>query len=163
VNKAYGRLGSGLFLDQHRQTVRDSVPWWKTELLPGETARQRPQVSRLGGGGERQRIILIKIGVTGGHYAWQVVFQLATAALCPHAVAKTVLNRDRGQKPPPRRQKSGLGAKKSLEGTGKEDTIMVEKMEWPALVAGRRAYGKYRIESSRQVVVRKSAEGWSAS
>ena len=34
-------LGTRLFLDHHRQTERVIVPWRKTEVLPGETARQR--------------------------------------------------------------------------------------------------------------------------
>jgi hypothetical protein len=51
VNEHFGKhtisMGTGLFLDQHRQTERDIVPWRKTELLPGETARQRLKVPRL--------------------------------------------------------------------------------------------------------------------
>ena len=34
-------------MDQHEKTERDIVPWRKTELLAGETARQRLKVPRL--------------------------------------------------------------------------------------------------------------------
>jgi hypothetical protein len=51
VNERFGRhkvsMRTGRFRDQHRKTARDSVPWRKTELLPGETARQRLMVPRL--------------------------------------------------------------------------------------------------------------------
>ena len=51
VSEQFGKhtlsLGTGLFLTQHRQTERDIVPWRKTELLAGETARQRLKVPRL--------------------------------------------------------------------------------------------------------------------
>ena len=50
MNKAFGKhklcLGTALFLNQHRQTERDSVPWRKTELLPGETERQDLKILR---------------------------------------------------------------------------------------------------------------------
>jgi hypothetical protein len=42
-------LGTGLFLGHHRKADRDIQPWLKTELLPGETARQRLKIPRLAG------------------------------------------------------------------------------------------------------------------
>jgi hypothetical protein len=51
VNKAYGKhklcLGTALFLDQHQPTGRDIQPWWKSNLLAGETERQRLKIPRL--------------------------------------------------------------------------------------------------------------------
>ncbi|MCX6996505.1 MAG: DNA polymerase IV [Kiritimatiellaeota bacterium] len=51
VNEQFGKhtlsLGTGLFLGQHQKTERDSVPWRKTDLLAGETARQRLKIPRL--------------------------------------------------------------------------------------------------------------------
>ena len=51
MNEHYGKhkvsSGTELFLDQHRKTDRDIVPWRKTELLAGETARQRLKIPRL--------------------------------------------------------------------------------------------------------------------
>jgi hypothetical protein len=50
MNEQFGKhrvsLGTGLFLDQHRKTERDSVPRRKTELLPGETVRQHLRIPR---------------------------------------------------------------------------------------------------------------------
>ena len=51
VNQQFGKhtvsLGTGLFLEQHEPTERDIQPWRKTNLLAGETARQRLKVPRL--------------------------------------------------------------------------------------------------------------------
>lgn len=43
--------GSSLFLDQHAITPRDTLPWRKLNLLPGETERQRVGIPMLGGRG----------------------------------------------------------------------------------------------------------------
>jgi hypothetical protein len=51
VNEMYGKhklsLGSSLFLNNHRRTARDALPWRKAALLDGETARQRLKLPRL--------------------------------------------------------------------------------------------------------------------
>jgi len=51
VNEMYGKhklsLGSSLFLNNHRKTARDALPWRKAALLDGETARQRLKLPRL--------------------------------------------------------------------------------------------------------------------
>lgn len=51
INEHFGKhtvsMGTGLFLAQHRTTERDTVPWRKTELLAGETERQRLKTPRL--------------------------------------------------------------------------------------------------------------------
>jgi len=51
INKQYGKhtvgLGPSLYLDRHRKTARDALPWRKTDLFKGETARQRLNVPRL--------------------------------------------------------------------------------------------------------------------
>jgi len=51
VNAQFGKhtlsLGSSLYLDHHQKTGRDALPWRKTELLDGETARQRLKLPRL--------------------------------------------------------------------------------------------------------------------
>lgn len=52
VNARYGKhaiaLGTSLDLDRHRRTERDETPRRKTDLLRGETARQRLNLPRLG-------------------------------------------------------------------------------------------------------------------
>ncbi|MFH0908393.1 MAG: DNA polymerase IV [bacterium] len=52
VNEYYGKhtlsLGSCLELDRHRKTDRDDAPTRKTNLLKGETDRQRLNIPRLG-------------------------------------------------------------------------------------------------------------------
>ena len=52
VNERYGKhtlsLGPSLFLDRHRKTDRDDAPIRKSNLLKGETARQRLNIPRLG-------------------------------------------------------------------------------------------------------------------
>jgi DNA polymerase-4/DNA polymerase V len=51
VNGRFGKhtvaLGPALFLNRHRITARDGLPWRKTDLLPDETARQRLGLPRL--------------------------------------------------------------------------------------------------------------------
>lgn len=51
INQRYGKhevsLGPSLFLDRHQRTARDDVPQRKTDLLPGETRRQRLRIPRL--------------------------------------------------------------------------------------------------------------------
>jgi len=51
VNDQYGKhtvsLGPSLFLDRHRRTARDDQPLRKTDLLHGETHRQRLYLPRL--------------------------------------------------------------------------------------------------------------------
>ena len=51
MNERYGKhklsLGSSLFLNNHRKTARDALPWRKGALLDGETARQRLKIPRL--------------------------------------------------------------------------------------------------------------------
>ncbi len=51
VNEKFGKhtvsLGSSLFLKKGRQTERTALPWRKTDLLDGETARQRLNLPRL--------------------------------------------------------------------------------------------------------------------
>ena len=52
VNARFGKhklaLGPSLYLDRRRQAARDVLPWRKTALLSGETARQRLAIPRLG-------------------------------------------------------------------------------------------------------------------
>src|ERR1035441_1484597 len=57
---------------------------------------------------------------------------------------KTVLNGIEGRSHLPRSQESGLGAEKRLEGTVRDDTMLVNETEWPGVVAGRMSYGKCR-------------------
>jgi hypothetical protein len=47
---------------------------------------------------------------------------------------KPVLNRIEGRSHLPRSQESGLGAEKRLDGTVREDTLLVNETEWPAIV-----------------------------
>ncbi len=51
VNGSLGKhkvsLASSLYLEQHKKTARDQLPWRKTHLLEGETARQRLNLPRL--------------------------------------------------------------------------------------------------------------------
>ncbi len=51
VNQLYGKhkvaLGTALYLDRHRRTVRDAQPSRKTDLLAGENRRQRLALPRL--------------------------------------------------------------------------------------------------------------------
>jgi DNA polymerase IV len=51
VNEKFGKhtlsLGSSLFLQKGRQTDRTALPWRKTDLVNGETARQRLNLPRL--------------------------------------------------------------------------------------------------------------------
>ncbi len=51
LNERFGKhtlsLGTSLFLDRHRRTERDERPARKSELLPGETRRQRLAFPRL--------------------------------------------------------------------------------------------------------------------
>ena len=42
-----GKLGTGLFLGQHRQTGRDLQPGRKTNPLAGETVRQHLKIPRV--------------------------------------------------------------------------------------------------------------------
>jgi hypothetical protein len=48
VNAQFGKhkvsLGTGLFPGQHRKTERDIQPWRKSNLLAGETERQRLKI-----------------------------------------------------------------------------------------------------------------------
>ena len=50
INAEFGKhtvsLGASLFLDRHRRTDRDLLPWRKTDLLDGETFRQRLNIPR---------------------------------------------------------------------------------------------------------------------
>ncbi len=50
INAEFGKhtvsLGASLFLDRHRRTDRDLLPWRKTDLLDGETFRQRLKIPR---------------------------------------------------------------------------------------------------------------------
>ncbi len=51
VNARFGKhklsLGPSLFLGHHKKTARDALPWRKTDLLSGETGRQRLKVPRI--------------------------------------------------------------------------------------------------------------------
>ena len=51
INERFGKhklsLGPSLFLEKHRKTARDVLPWRKTDLLKGETRRQRLNIPRL--------------------------------------------------------------------------------------------------------------------
>ncbi len=51
VNEQFGKhalsLGSSLYLDRNHKTDRDGLPWRKTDLLKGETGRQRLNIPRL--------------------------------------------------------------------------------------------------------------------
>jgi hypothetical protein len=58
---------------------------------------------------------------------------------------KTVLNAIEGSSHLPRSQESSSGAAKRLDGNVREDTMLVNETEWPAMVAGRRSYGKCRF------------------
>ena len=51
INEKYGKhklcLGPSLFLDHHKKTGRDALPWRKTDLVRGESRRQRLKIPRL--------------------------------------------------------------------------------------------------------------------
>ncbi len=51
INKRYGKheisLGPSLYLGRNRRTARDDTPQRKSDLLPGETRRQRLRIPRL--------------------------------------------------------------------------------------------------------------------
>lgn len=51
VNEQFGKhalsLGPSLYLERNRKTDRDGLPWRKTDLLKGETGRQRLNIPRL--------------------------------------------------------------------------------------------------------------------
>jgi hypothetical protein len=51
VNERFGKhklgLGPSLFLKHEKQSGRKVLPWRKTDLLEGETARKRLKIPRL--------------------------------------------------------------------------------------------------------------------
>jgi hypothetical protein len=71
--------------------------------------------------------------------------EVLEAVLCLHSAANQCGTQSRAEGILPRSQEAGLGAAKRLDSTVREDKMMANETEWPAMVAGRRSYGKCRI------------------
>jgi hypothetical protein len=63
---------------------------------------------------------------------------------------KSVRNRTDGRNRLPRSQEASLGAAKRLDGTVREDKMLVNEIGWPAMVAGRMSYGKCQVKEFAQ-------------